>query len=313
MPLATNGHGEINIYVIYFAQGGRSYTITNPTITGIDLKGALSPAITGTPDCTDAVSGLNITYIDSDIEWACNLEDNREFAFTRTWKLADNCNQSLPDHLQRISVGTRPYFTAAARDTVFSWCNNQRAVANPPYNDACSENDVDLSYEITDFVTNEVLTSGDGSIVAGSVTFPIPIANDTIYIVKWIITDQSGITHSTTQRVTILKPFKVELTPQKLDFCTGEEVDFDIVVTGGTGVYNNHGFIPAGSWSGSNNNGKFTTQNLTLGGTENITITVTDANNGVVSVGGCTSDFTFTNGDAYTIHQLIPTQSITRE
>jgi len=253
MPFAANGNGEMYIYVIYFTEGSRSYTISDPTITGIDLKGALSPTTTGSPECTDAVSGLNITYSDSDIEWACNLEDNREFAFTRTWKLADNCNRPLPDHLQRISVGTRPFFTAAARDTVFSWCNNQRAIANPQYNDACSVNDVDLSYEITDFETGEVLISADGSIVAGSVTFPVPVLNDTVYVVRWIITDQSGITHSTTQRVTILKPFQVVLTPQKPDFCTGEEADFDIVVTGGTGVYNNHVIDPVGSWSGSNN------------------------------------------------------------
>lgn len=310
-----------------FQTGGLSYEFTNFEITADEVfstTNIIAPA--ALPSCTDDVSGCNGSPTPTDAApiWLCNSGLIKEFYFIRTWRIVDDCSKETT-RPQRVSVGTAPTITAA-NDTIIDFCNAATiTLPNPTVNDDCS-----LLANLT--ITWEIF---DGDMVSTGQSGPAPLAaalaysatQDTVYTVTWTVTDQAGFFATDNQTITIKPAINIDIEYPDYNFCSGDEVIFNVTITGGTGVYNvpASAFSITGTWNngGNANNsiGTFTTSALgfEVGLFNEFTITVNDVTTSSPNpeiTGGCPSDgFSFSDGNGsgeFDIHEKISTNVIER-
>lgn len=332
LPALADNVGTLYLYIVYEAGDGNSYTISDVTLVGNSMTETIETSTSIEPfNCTDnytADGDIRITHEDGIIHWVCNEEGNREFWFIRTYTISDDCENS-DTYEQKIGVGTAPVIVAP-NDTIIDYCKLENVSIPVPEH---SDNSETCGGSVTvDYIVykenNDEVTSGTASGETISLDNDLSSSDnqDTTFVINWIVTDEAGLSTSTNQNVTILKPITIKLTPDKTDFCSGEEVSFEFTIDGGTGSY---GTVQLTSPSGetlsqSGNTYSFTTSSLVLGVTENITINVTDSDvsnyeGGIYSVqGGCFVTITFENGVAngngipFTIHENISTNELER-
>lgn len=296
-------------------------TVTNLRVVANERFHTISPLLSGqAPDCDDGTgSGCNglATFEDSDPVWICQDAGNEEFSFIRTWSAVDMCNNEVT-YNQTIRVGSIPTFTVL-RDSTLDYCNHADvSLIGPSYTDNCPASTITVEWEVTGNGDNVVPNAGSGS--NPSITFPQPHSNDTTYTITWTLTDDAGFVNTAEQQVRFKSHVRMTCVPVgDPDFCSGESQAFTVTITGGTGNYDDPVFDPAGSWSWINaSSGTYTTSGLTLDpSVETISITVTD--NDVFGPpaieGNCSnaSPFEFSNGNHFTLHDLIATPAISRD
>lgn len=283
---------------------GRNFNVTDIHVSG---DGVPVDLLSG---CTDNPGQTITQSYSATINWLCA----NEFVVTRSWSVTDGCNNSGP-YAQTIAVGEYPTFTGPAQTYTYDFCDPTQTITCPTFTDGCDPAPI-VSYVIIDDVTTAQFNAGTGSPFTYS--FPVPTQNDTVYTVQWTVTDHAGFSTSINEKVTILKRMQITLTPVAGDddFCDGEEVQFTISVSGGTGGYAVPTFTPAPiSWNSSDGNvsGLYTTNGLlwNSGSGTNIIVDYTDSNNGSVT-GGCSTSATFNNGSGFTVHPNITTNGISR-
>lgn len=332
LPFEANGYGNMYIYIISYAGSGKSYNIDSGlSITGKSVNASITPESHSgnVSDCNDDYSSTPVTsHTDNVINWECNESGNREFWFNRTWTITDDCNNSTV-HTQRIMVGTPPTITAA-NDTIINECYaSSVSITSPEYNDACGlAGDDPLSWELfneSNVPIDETSVASISEVGAiNGISLNPPVSNpDTTYVIRWTVTDKAGITAFDDQVVKVQAPINIEIIYPAYDFCSGDEVIFNVTITGGTGVYNAPTFDIAGVWSGNANNssGTFTTSALGFeaGFVTNFTITVIDVTTTAPNpeiIGSCSSGvFSFSDGNGsgeFDIHDKISTNPIER-
>jgi hypothetical protein len=308
-----------------FQTGGLSYTFTNFEITADEVfstTNIIAPA--AWPTCIDDVSGCvgSPTYTDAAPIWLCNSGLIKEFSFIRTWSIIDNCSKPTT-RSQRVSVGTAPTITAA-NDTIIDFCYaGTITLPNPTVNDDSSPASLTITWEIFDGNSTSIQT-GVGSFT--NISLGYSATQNTVYTVTWTVTDQAGFFATDNQTITIKPAINIEIEYPDYDFCSGEEVIFNVTISGGTGVYDvtaASSFDIAGVWSGNANNssGTFTTSALGFetGLFNEFTITVSDVTTSSPNpeiTGGCPSGgFSFSDGDGsgkFDIHDKISTNVIDR-
>jgi len=327
-PLGPDADNNPSLQIRYSATIATSGLVY--TVSGASIKGVKFPATVGGGDmigCDDN-SGVcsTPTYTDAPPVWigTCKSYTDGEFYVTRTWYTADACQTAT--RTQRIAVGTAPYFQAGTfpANATFDFCHNTPAsVTAPTPVDACGT--ATVSWVVTNSASGDIVNNGlaTGTGNLAGVTFPYPPTGvaDSVYHVTWTVTDEAGFTLSQVQTITVKPAMVITLIPFSgdEDFCTGEEVQFNVSVTGGTGAYGVPTFTPASSvaWNSSNGNisGTYTTTGLVWNGGAgtDIVVTYTDADNGGVT-GGCTTAPTFRNStDGFRVHPNITTNAITRD
>lgn len=329
----TNAAGkQIEVQVICVSTANtKNYTISNVQMRGNNTLSIISPAVAGAPvDCEDLLDPeITPTYTDGPITWRCvSPVANMEFSFTRTWTIKDDCdNAVLPVKTQLISVGSYPVF-GTVRDTIIDFCRNENVIiAVPPHSDNCATI-TNFKWSVKVLPSNTLIDDGVGATTL--VDLPQPTHNDSIYVITWTITDDAGIEQTAEQNITVKPQVHVRLqfeSPADGHFCTGNEAQFRISFTGGTGSYSVPMFTPVGTgatpWlpdDATNASGIFTTTNLALVTAPDLQVDVADIN--IVTVGGidggCPASKTFYNTDGtpvvgdYFIHEKITTNSIIR-
>lgn len=314
IPL-NNNQQDIQIRVICVSSSlSDYYTVDHLYVRGTNPSKTI--VTSGPSGCSDNfATTLTTTFSDGPVTWYCTTAGSPEFKFNRTWSVFDGCKYT--DYNQLIAVGEYPTFTGPAQTYTYDFCHPNQTITCPTFTDGCDPAPI-VSYVIIDDITTAQFNAGTGSPFTYS--FPVPTQNDTVYTVRWTVTDQAGFSRSIDETVNILRPMHISLVPFSgdEDFCTGEEVQFTVSVVGGTGAYAEPTFTPASSvvWSSLNGNisGTYTTKGLLWdsGAGTNITVVYTDTDNGGV-IGGCTTTTTFINGtDGFTVHPNITTNAITR-
>jgi hypothetical protein len=283
---------------------GRNFNVTDIHVSG---DGVPVDLLFG---CTDNPGQTITQSYSATINWLCA----NEFVVTRSWSVADGCNNS-GSYAQTIAVGEYPTFTGTAQTYTYDFCHPNQTITCPTFTDGCDPAPT-VSYVIIDDVTTAQFNAGTGSPFTYS--FPVPTQNDTVYTVRWTVTDQAGFSTSIIEKVNIRRPMQITLTPVAGDddFCTGEEVNFNVSVVGGTGAYAQPTFTPAPiSWNSSDGNvsGLYTTNGLiwNSGAGTPIVINYTDTDYLGVT-GGCSTPATFNNGSGFTVHPNITTNGISR-
>lgn len=306
---ALNGSINLRIEVVIVTPG-LIYDITAFQIAGI-LKIDPSTYDSGTPTYIDNVGGSGIATIDysDNIAWVCTDPGSEELILTREWSATDNCGNFSASTIQTIRVGESPSI-GAVTDVTADFCNNTISASMPAGNsDNCGFNPDSISWVLLNGDDLEI-TNGTGNFPA--YLFPYSNTIDTAYTIRWILTDAAGFTDQVDQTVTILKSINIALipstSPAHLNVCAGDPASFNIVVSGGTGVYSLPSVSP-GAWtqdSGTNADGVYSTSDLGGGVAGDITISVDD--NGVCPSG----DFVFLNDgtNGYTIHLEVPTNQV---
>ncbi|NLU37900.1 MAG: hypothetical protein GXX78_03315 [Bacteroidales bacterium] len=314
------GHEFYLMIRVKSSASDKDYTINAFDVRGRSIYSALNSSETGTPSgCVDAQL-VTYSYVDQAIQWHCY--NPVEFSFYRNWTVNHACG-SFVLGAQRISVGTNPTL-ADPRDTIFDFCHNESVTISFPASSDDCDADLQIDYVVRAQGQSAVVVSGTthpSTDPSPIITFPRPVANDTVYVITWTATDDAGFSTTQDQRVTIRRPITASISPNQ-DFCSGQNVSFTITRGGGTGSYvdlvpgdalgGSVSIVPNGTISGNT----FTTSNLTTAN-PNIQVIITDRNvdgaGGVI--GGCpSSTFTFdgTGGD-YHVHENITTNPLQRD
>jgi len=313
----NNADGVPNLVIqviCHSTDAAREYTVHDLMVRGNNITKSITWALSGEPSgCSDNYSVATITHNDGPITWHCNASNNLEFEFTRTWRVADVCNNSAIQN-QRISVGTYPTFAVAPPDTIFDNCKVAIPVniRGPEGADNCGT--PTITWAVTTNGANVVPQSGTGNGIS-SITFPPPVEFDTTYVITWTVTDSAGFASTAVQNVTVRRPMVVNFAPVAAHFCSGTNASFTLSVSGGTGSYEIPSFTPAGTWAVlTNSSGTYSTTNLELGSATDIQVTWTDSNVAETggTDGGCSVVSTYTNTGLYTIHQNISTNPLQR-
>ena len=301
----NNSAVDVQVRVSVNTGTGRNFNVSDIHVSG---NGVAGPDLTG---CSDNPGQTITQSYSATINWLCA----NEFVVTRSWSVTDGCNNS-GSYAQTIAVGEYPTFTGPAQTYTYDFCDPNQTITCPTFTDGCDPAPI-VSYVIIDDITTDQFNAGTGS-PSFTYSFPVPTQNDTVYTVQWTVTDHAGFSTSINEKVTILKRMQITLTPVAGDddFCDGEEVQFTISVSGGTGGYAVPTFTPAPiSWNSSDGNvsGLYTTNGLVWnsGSGTPIVINYTDADNLGVT-GGCSTSATFNNGSGFTVHPNITTNGISR-
>jgi hypothetical protein len=313
-----NASGKKDFGVRVICKSGsaaRTYEVTQLTLRCNNTTGA---ANAGEPDGCNLLDAT-VKHTDSGVTWLCNDPNNLEFTFQRVWEITDDCGNKT-SRTQNISVGEAPSFEDL-RDTTFDFCNYQNvSIESPLPTDNCSI--ISLAWAVTPSggvsPSSGSIDKPTGKYTIPQISFPQPTSADATYTITWKVTDGAGFSTEVPQSVTIKQPTVISLTPVKFDFCSGESVSFTLSADGGgTGSYETTpvSISPDGPWSGSNSI-SYTTSNLILGETTNITVKwkdVTVSGTGGI-VGGCEVTRTFSNDNtSYMIHQNIKTLEVKRQ
>lgn len=313
-----------------FQTSGLSYDFTSFVIAAdkvFSTDFTISPD--ETPTCLDDASGCNgtPTFVDDPPEWLCNSGTNKEFYFERTWTVLDNCGKSNT-RTQIIGVGTPPSITAED-DMIVDFCNNENIqVLIPAYSDDCGV--ASVSWEVTDNTSGASPSSGvldlgePDTYISLTLDHPLAGDPDLVYTITWTVTDDAGFTATDNQTITVKPAIDVEINYSDYDFCSGEEVTFNVTITGGTGVYivnhfvNDSSFGVDGTWAPDNpqnTSGTFTTSALGFETwlSDGFTVSVSDVTTTID--GECASGvFTFTDGGGdFDIHENISTNELKRQ
>lgn len=344
LPLIAQGANELRVYLSYTTDGTEDFTIENVVLSGSTVGSMITTDPydpenpnsrgAGEPEnCTDNQTSegtIVVTYEDGPVNWVCNEAENQEFWFNRTFTITDACG-NLSTHVQKIGIGSKPFINAAVNQ-IFDFCHNSNVALDiPEANDGGCTADPSIEWEVTVNGDNVVPASGTTVASGGAITittFPQPVLNDTTYTITWTVRDEAGLSMSVTQDIKILRPLTINFDPVKDHFCSKEEVQFNLTVSGGTGVYEVPVITPEEidplGWNDpdqvGDGIGTYTTDGLELSGTESVVVTFTDTEQVIESItvpGGCPKTWTFTHGtdvDApFTIHQNISTNEITRD
>jgi hypothetical protein len=306
---------------------GLSYEFTNFVITADEVFSTDYTIVPDeTPTCSDDASGCagSPTYDDDPPVWLCNSIGDKEFYFVRTWTIEDNCGRSNT-RTQTVGVGSPPTITAT-EDMFIDFCNNENIeVSIPTYSD-CGV--ASISWEVTGNASGATPAYGypGGSETDISLTLDHPSAGDPDldYTITWTVTDGNGLIICN-RKTSLVKPaIDIEIDYPGEHFCSGEQVTFDVTITGGTGEYVEPTSDIGGTWDDAgdadNSTWTFTTSNpsdlgLEAGDVNNFTIDVTDVTTTMPDItGGCPSDtYTFTDGvGEFDIHENISTNELNR-
>jgi len=321
---ADNANIVIRLQVT-IVTGGLEYNISDFEILA-DERINSANYDSGTPTYSDPISGVsNVSFVDDAAVWYCSSVGNEELTVTRNWRATDNCGNNSPYQQQTIHVGTAPTITAA-NDTIIDFCNAATiTLPNPTVNDDCSLlANLTITWEIFDGDMVSTRQSGHAPLAAA---LAYSATQDTVYTVTWTVTDQAGFFATDNQTITIKPAINIDIEYPDYNFCSGDEVIFNVTITGGTGVYNvpASAFSITGTWNngGNVNNsiGTFTTSALgfEVGLFNEFTITVNDVTTTAPNpeiTGGCPSDgFSFSDGNGsgeFDIHEKISTDVIER-
>jgi hypothetical protein len=314
IPLGENADGNTNLGIRFranIATSSLTYTVSNVQISG-------SRFAVISPTCNDNSSVCSVSYIDNKPQWSsCSGYSNAgaEFYIERTWTAVDACGLPV-ERTQYLSVGTAPKFTAGSfpENETLDFCNNTPTIKSPTASDGCGA--VTVSWEVRNSA-NEVVGYGVVTTLGDNVTLPVLPADaagdtDLEYTVTWTATDDSHMTLSQDQKITIKPVIVAEYTYNvipdgdgKLNVCLKQPVQITIAPKGGTGVYTYSDFSPAVTGTAP----VVTTTGLTTT-TPDLSFKITDVDNGVGVTGGCTVDL---KSASFDVHDLIPTGGIIRE
>lgn len=322
IALGMDADGKTNAQVRFTATIATASLIYN--IQNVQISG--SRFAVNYPTCNDNSLVCSVSYIDSKPQWSdCTgySNANAEFYIERNWTAVDVCGLPV-ERTQYLSVGTAPEFTGTfPGDETLDFCNNTPTIKSPTATDVCGA--VTVSWEVRNSA-NQVVGNDVVPAMGDNVTLPALPADaagddDLEYTVTWTATDDSHLTYSQNQTITI-KPvisFDYFQIASSENICQNEEVTINLKPKGGTGVFYLTSFTPdvtspdvlgATSWEAIGT-GVYQCK-VQFGATASdrtFTITVTDRND-VVVTGGCPASL---ESAPFDVHDLIPTGGISRE
>lgn len=296
---SLNGEVQIKVEVV-ISTPSLIYTFSGLSATANERVHEVDASVYGSPSgCGDDVSGcISLTYTDDPPVWSCFGAGVEEFYIDRVWVAEDDCGKTT-SRTQRISVGTTPVFDMSSNaNLIVGYCDSTLSITGPDVSDVCSP-PVTLLWEIWD-AGNTQIGSGSDNIV----DFDFPVGETSV--VYWIGQDGSGVSDTVYQNVTVNPYLNVAITSTPLpspsdeaNICAGTNVQFELLVTGGSGTYTNYDFTPnGGSWSDP----VYTTSDLSVA-QDHLEVIITDSDN-------CVSE-AFLSG-TYNIHPNITTNPIGR-
>ena len=311
---------------------GLVYDISNFLIRA-DQRVNTGSYTTSAPLFSDDVSGLVAppTSTDDEVHWICSAAGSEELTFTRNWSATDRCGRKSASIPQNIRVGTPPTFGPLPASVTYDFCHNSGVPIVPPtVSDNCTvPANLVLEWRVFDSDENPVSEWISYSTVTTYDFSPAPEGQE--FLIGWRVTDEAGFTTEigagvTTQRI-IFKPvitLSLIVPSSYQDVCEGNAATFNIhAVGGGTGGYQITAITPAPAtalplnFSATDATFSYDAANPIAAGSS-IVVTYQDVDYGTPTVvGGCSSPtgtVTFQSGvDGYTIHQKIPTGTITRD